>query len=75
MNKIYGNGLMWIPQKGKAVQFINGVILTDDPVIIECAKLNDFQIEYILVQEEAKPEQVVAKPVQEKIHYTKRGAK
>jgi len=45
MVKIYGNGLMWIPTWGRAVQFDNGIILTDDPTIIDCAKLNGFQVE------------------------------
>ena len=45
MVKIYGNGLMWIPTQGKAVQFDNGIILTDDPAIIDCAKINGFKIE------------------------------
>lgn len=45
MVKIYGNGLMWIPTWGRAVQFENGVIITDDPTIIDCAKLNGFQVD------------------------------
>lgn len=45
MVKIYGNGLMWIPTRGRAVQFVSGVILTDDPDLIDCAKINGFRIE------------------------------
>lgn len=45
MTKIHGSGLMWIPAWGKAVQFEGGVILTDDPVVIDCAKLNGFVVE------------------------------
>lgn len=45
MAKIYGNGLMWIPTWGKAVQFENGIIETDDDTVIGCASINGFRVE------------------------------
>jgi hypothetical protein len=62
MVKIYGNGLMWIPTRGRAVQFENGVILTDDPDIIDCAKINGFQIEGELALPEIEAPKPKRKP-------------
>ena len=44
MAKIYGNGLMLIPGRGTFMPFSEGVIVTDDPMVIEAGRLNGFRI-------------------------------
>jgi hypothetical protein len=67
---IHGTGLLWDPQKGQiAAEFINRKIETDDPRIIELAKLNGLRIEG-----ELKPELVLEKPKETLMEeYSRRG--
>lgn len=63
MAKIYGKGLMWVPGLGRMLEFVNGVIVTDDPITIACAGINGFKVDGL---EEKKPEPYpiqVKKPV------------
>lgn len=44
MAKIYGNGLMLIPGRGTFMPFSGGMIVTDDPLVIQAGKLNGFRV-------------------------------